>query len=230
MSTAHVTPDSSATPTSRELSLVKNNAGTKGVSPSKSCFKPAATVFTQIGPEGIRFDFNDGCRVSVPIGDWRVRIRDFVTGNMLFETSTMVGSVFSSKKFYVPFEVEVWQGEASVFKHRLDLKDKNVLIQFPVGTLGDLVAWFPYAPIFAEKNQCNLTCAMGQRMIDLLGPADHCLHRLGELPGVGCGVVQPLLGLDDPRGRDQLLGARDLGGGLHRPDPLPDRAKLSSHA
>ena len=170
MSTAHVTPDSSATPTSRELSLVKNNAGTKGVSPSKSCFKPAATVFTQIGPEGIRFDFNDGCRVSVPIGDWRVCIRDFVTGNMLFETSTMVGSVFSSKKFYVPFEVEVWQGEASVFKHRLDLKDKNVLIQFPVGTLGDLVAWFPYAPIFAEKNQCNLTCAMGQRMIDLFAP------------------------------------------------------------
>ena len=45
----------------------------------------------------------------------------------------------------------------------------------------------------------------------------------------GCGRVHPLLRLDDPRRRDQLLGAGDLGGGLDRPDPPPDRAKLCSH-
>src|SRR5580704_11077165 len=67
-------------------------------------------------------------------------------------------------------------------------------------------------------------------MVDLLRPADHGLHRAGQLPGVRRGGMQPLLSLDDPRGRDQLLGARDFGGGLHAPDPPPDRAKLGSHA
>ena len=47
---------------------------------------------------------------------------------------------------------------------------------------------------------------------------------------VGRRGAHPLLRLDDPRGRDQLLGAGDLGSGLDRPDPLPDRAKLCSHA
>src|ERR1039457_2097978 len=54
----------------------------------------------------------------------------------------------------------------------------------------------------------------GQRMIDLSGPADHGLHRAGDLPGIRRRLLGPLLCLDDPRRRDQLLGTRDLGGGL----------------
>src|SRR6202034_674091 len=38
-----------------------------------------------------------------------------------------------------------------------------------------------------------------------------------------------LLGLDDPRRRDQLLGAGDLGDRLDRPDPRPDRSKRCCH-
>jgi len=38
--------------------------------------------------------------------------------------------------------------------------------------------------------------------------------------------MHPLLCLDDPRGRDELLGTGDLGGGLYRPDPPSDQAKL----
>ena len=70
----------------------------------------------------------------------------------------------------------------------------------------------------------------GQRVIDLSRPADNRLDRPGELPGVGHGRVQPLLRLNDPRGRDQLLGARDLGGGLDTLDPPPYCAKLGSNA
>ena len=45
-----------------------------------------------------------------------------------------------------------------------------------------------------------------QRMVDIRGLANHRLDSLGEFPGVGPRVADPLLGLDDPRGRDQLLG------------------------
>ncbi len=46
------------------------------------------SVPTQEGPDGIRFDFNDGCRVMLPQGDgdWRVLLRDAATANPLFET------------------------------------------------------------------------------------------------------------------------------------------------
>src|SRR5262249_35289380 len=69
-----------------------------------------------------------------------------------------------------------------------------------------------------------------QRMVYLRGPADHRLHRAVQLRRVGRRGPHPLLRLDDPRRRDELLGTGDLGSGLDGPDPLPDRAKLCSHA
>jgi autotransporter strand-loop-strand O-heptosyltransferase len=46
-----------------------------------------------------------------------------------------------------------------------------VLIQFPVGTLGDPMGWFPYAIKFKEKHGCRLTCAMGAPLIALFRDA-----------------------------------------------------------
>jgi hypothetical protein len=74
-----------------------------------------------VGPHGIRFDFNQGALVS------------------------------SSKRFYVRFSVEVWDLDdagtpTSVLSHEYDARGRDVLIQFPVGTLGDIMAWFSYAP------------------------------------------------------------------------------------
>lgn len=135
---------------------------------AKGSFVAPAQVPTQQGPDGIRFDFNDGCRVSLPEGDWFVRLRDAVTNNVLFETSLQAGFVASSKKYFVPFEIEVRRGETEVLRHRLDFDGKQVLIQFPVGTLGDLIAWFPYAAKFAQQHPgCTLTCSMGAPLIAL---------------------------------------------------------------
>ena len=54
----------------------------------------AAEVPTQHGPRGLRFDFNDGCRVMLPeTGDpWRVRLSDLDTGNPLFEIDLRSGT------------------------------------------------------------------------------------------------------------------------------------------
>jgi autotransporter strand-loop-strand O-heptosyltransferase len=51
--------------------------------------------------------------------------------------------------------------------HTLDLRDQPVLIKFPVGTLGDLIGWFPYAEKFRVKHGCVLECALGKELIEI---------------------------------------------------------------
>ena len=46
-----------------------------------------------------------------------------------------------------------------------------MLIQFPVGALGDILAWFSYAARFGEVHGCRLTCAMSELIIPLLRDA-----------------------------------------------------------
>ena len=70
--------------------------------------RPSATP-TQEAPHGVRFDFNDGCRVVVPEADkpWHVRISDLDTGNTLFKTEIKAGAVNSTKRYFVRFRIEV---------------------------------------------------------------------------------------------------------------------------
>jgi len=145
--------------------------------PPKHAFPPASTTLTQIGPEGISYDFNEGCRVILPQrtdGQWRVVLRDLDTDSILFLSENQGAFVRSSKQWYVRFGVEVWELLAGkeprlVMDHKHDLTDRNVMIMFPVGTLGDILAWFPYAARFAEKHpKARVTCALSKLIIPLL--------------------------------------------------------------
>ena len=146
-----------------------------------------AAVPTQLGPEGIRFDFNQGCRVFLPnrlSGLWRIRLRDLNTGNILFESENKGAMVSSAKRWFIRFSVEVWSIDAdtpddprSVLSHIFDTPERDVLIQFPIGTLGDTLAWFPYAVRFAEQHPgCRVTCAMSGLIIPLLRDANPALR------------------------------------------------------
>ena len=143
---------------------------------SKPAFPPPATTPTQAGAQGIRFDFNLGARVALPkrsSGKWRVCLRDLDTGNILFQSENQGAFVNSAKRWFVRFGIEIWSideaGAAnSVFEHCYDARDREVLIQFPVGTLGDTLAWFPSAARFAEVHGCRLTCALSGLIIPLL--------------------------------------------------------------
>ncbi|WP_133648569.1 autotransporter strand-loop-strand O-heptosyltransferase [Paraburkholderia flava] len=142
-------------------------------------YPPPASVPTQQGPAGIRFDFNDGCRVTLPAGNWRVCLRDCDTGNVLFETDIAHGLVASTRKYYARFEILVWPRVAlardskspPTLQHVYDASGKDVLVQFPVGTLGDTIGWMPYAAAFQRKHGCRLTCAMSDRLIPLFRDA-----------------------------------------------------------
>jgi autotransporter strand-loop-strand O-heptosyltransferase len=150
--------------------------------PVKSPYPPASSTPVLVGPEGIRFDFNLGCRVSLPPrteGKWRVRLRDLDTGNILFESENKGAFVNSAKRWYVRFKVEIWSIDDDakneprvVMTHDYDSRHQDVLIQFPVGTLGDILAWFPYAARFAEQHpQTRVTCALSGLIIPLLRDA-----------------------------------------------------------
>jgi autotransporter strand-loop-strand O-heptosyltransferase len=146
----------------------------------KSAYPPPHAVPTQEGPEGIRFDFNHGARVLLPTrtsGKWRVRLRDLDTGNILFQSENQGALVRSSKRWFVRFRVEVWsledgQDDRLVLTHDYDARGREVLIQFPVGTLGDILAWFPYAARFAEAHPgARVTCALSGLIVPILRDA-----------------------------------------------------------
>jgi autotransporter strand-loop-strand O-heptosyltransferase len=139
--------------------------------PPRPAYPPPASQPTQNGPRGIRFDFNLGCRVILPEGDWRISLRDLDTGNILFQSQNKGAFVNSAKRFFVRFRIEVWEGEALVLTHDFDAAGRDVLIQFPVGTLGDTMGWFPYAVKFQQRHRCRLTCAMSGLIIPLLRDA-----------------------------------------------------------
>jgi autotransporter strand-loop-strand O-heptosyltransferase len=139
---------------------------------------PAPPTPTQSGPHGLRYDFNFGARVLLPnrtSGQWRVRLRDLDTGNILFLSENKGAFVSSAKHYYVRFAIEVSEIEngrdTEVFSHTLDLRDRTVIVLFPVGTLGDTVGWFPYAARFGEQHGCKLICAMSGLIIPLFRDA-----------------------------------------------------------
>jgi autotransporter strand-loop-strand O-heptosyltransferase len=142
--------------------------------PEKRAYPAPASLPTQNGARGIRFDFNDGCRVVLPEGKWHVRLRDLDTGNILYETDIGAGRINSSKRYYLRCRIEVWlagQSGEPVFQHDYTAQDQDVLVQFPIGTLGDTVGWFPYAVKFQEQHSCRLSCAMAEPLISLFREA-----------------------------------------------------------
>jgi autotransporter strand-loop-strand O-heptosyltransferase len=102
---------------------------------------------------------------------WRVRLSDLDTGNILYETEVEAGRVNSTKRYFVRFRLEVWQGRENLLVHDYSAADREVLIRFPVETIGDTIGWFSYAAKFHERHHCRLTCAINEKLIPLFRPA-----------------------------------------------------------
>jgi len=124
---------------------------------------------TQLGPKGLRYDFNDGARLWLPKGEWYVELSDSETGNIIFSTNTDGDWVLSAKKYFIPFKIRVWErlAEKPFFEHTMDLKDKEVLIKCPVGTLGDIIAWMTYIDRFQKKHQCKAEVCMQNKLAEI---------------------------------------------------------------
>ncbi|VVE19959.1 autotransporter strand-loop-strand O-heptosyltransferase [Pandoraea anhela] len=130
----------------------------------RQIFLAPALLPTQVGPAGLRFDFNDGARVVIPdFGQplpWRVRISDMRDDSTVNDVSLSSGVVRSPTKFYTPYGITIWLNDVVVFEHRFDPRDQDVLVQFPLAALGDVLGWLPYALRFAEVHGCRLACVV----------------------------------------------------------------------
>ena len=134
---------------------------------------PPPEIPTQEGPRGIRYDFNDGARLLLPPGAWHAQIEDDESGNILFACDADGGWVISTKKYYVPFRLRVWDRadmEKPVLDHLMDLRGKPVLIKLPMGAIGDIICWLPYADKFQKKHGCRLECPIAKNLVDLFAP------------------------------------------------------------
>lgn len=155
------------------------SGGADPAAPIASPYPAPAKLPTQLGPEGIRFDFNLGARVLLPqrtVGRWRVRLEDLDTANVLFQSENQGALVNSTKRWFIRFRIQVWSlddGEDPrlILSHDYDASARDVLIQFPIGTLGDTLAWLPAAIRFAEQHGARVTCALSPLIIPLVQDA-----------------------------------------------------------
>lgn len=161
--------DSKARPLSDVTAAANSGKPAQGNLAQNPFVVPVPAIPTQEGPLGIRYDFNDGARVLLPKGKWHVQIEDAESDNIIFACDSGAGWVLSAKKYYIPFRIKVWiQGEKDpVLNHTLDLNGKEVQIKFPVGTLGDIIGWLPYAEKFQKKHNCAAELTLAQNMVDL---------------------------------------------------------------
>lgn len=124
--------------------------------------------------DGIRFDFNDGLRVSLPKGKvYRIRFVDLDTKSLVYDTITPATEscvVASRKKYYIKFRLVISDHETDklLYSHDYDATGKEVMVRFPVHTLGDSIGWFSYVERFQKKLNCKLICVVSQWFADIV--------------------------------------------------------------
>jgi autotransporter strand-loop-strand O-heptosyltransferase len=126
---------------------------------------------TQEAIEDIYFDFNDGIRIKFPRGGYRVCFSDIETGTILYNADIDQESMVTSvKKFFIKFRLQIFRkGKMEpIFEHDYDAKGKEVMIQLPVGTIGDSIGWFSYVERFQQKHNCKVICVMTPWIADLV--------------------------------------------------------------
>lgn len=112
----------------------------------------------------IEINYLDGAHLSITGGDidkkYNFEYIDDDSDEVLY-SGTMKTNEWSKclVKRYIPYRIKVHTDSKLILDHKLDLKNKEVLICLDTRSLGDCIAWFPYVEEFRKKHQCNVTCA-----------------------------------------------------------------------
>ncbi len=158
-----VTPGNSAVKSTGDPDLAPGQKRPAGA--QKSIYGEIPQIPVLDAVEGIKFDFNHGIRVLFPKNDkiYHVTFSDMDTGVILYSNDTVPGAfVTSVKKFFIRFKLTIHEkgNEKPIFEHEMNLRGREVMIQLPVGTLGDSIAWFSNVERFQKKHQCKVICVM----------------------------------------------------------------------
>ena len=132
---------------------------------------PAMPIFEAV--QGIKYDFNSGLRIFFPQNDKKYHLQFFDDDKnlLLYDSDVEPGTNLSSiKKYYIKYKFIITRQDTGekVFEHVMNLKDQNVVVQFPVGTLGDSLGWFSYMERFQKKTQCKLILVISDFLKELV--------------------------------------------------------------
>lgn len=145
--------------------MAEENKSSAPQKPQKSIYGEIPQIPVLEAADGIRFDFNNGIRVLFPKNgkEYHVTFKDMDTGLILYSADVAPGSFVSSvKKFFIRFQLVIHEkgGKVPIFRHDYDAENRLVMVQLPVGTLGDSIGWFSYVERFQQKHKCKLVCVM----------------------------------------------------------------------
>jgi autotransporter strand-loop-strand O-heptosyltransferase len=61
-----------------------------------------------------------------------------------------------NRQYYTKWTTKIWEGENQIYEYTLTYEGKRVYIAFDSKSLGDTVAWIPYALEFKKKHNCHV--------------------------------------------------------------------------
>ncbi len=107
----------------------------------------------------ININFIDGAFVELKNFDSDSYQIDFYSDTDLIYSSKIANNMWSraNRQYFTNWRILVKNKKDEIIYHyKLDLTGKNVLISLESKSLGDTMAWFPYAEEFRKKMNCNV--------------------------------------------------------------------------
>ena len=129
----------------------------------------------------VRFDFNNGFRLYVPNGDWRVKIWDASSQIKFFDGYVSDVIFISLEKFFINREFELYLDDKLIFHHRYNPKNKTVHFSVLQTGMGDHIALFPCIEEFCRKWKCRATLDVQpymQGIVKTYFPTIKCVDKM----------------------------------------------------
>ena len=150
-------------------------------------------VVPDIKPNTINISYLEGPKVEI-LGDnpeeYTIEFINGDTNEVVFSDKITNGMwTTCNKKYYIPWIIKI-NGE---IVDKFILKDKKVLIGLDSNSIGDTIAWTPYAVEFAKKHDCEVLLSThhnswfegveAYKNIKFITPGDfepcHAMYRIG---------------------------------------------------
>lgn len=101
----------------------------------------------------------DGPYVEILCSMRRKFVVNFFDGDMkLIHQSEITGNMWTraNRKYYDDYTIQIKEEDSIIFEEKINLENKRVLITLESSSLGDSLAWMPYAEEFRKKHNCEV--------------------------------------------------------------------------
>lgn len=110
--------------------------------------------------ELIDINFLNGPFVEIKEGDDSTYLIEFIdsdSGDLKYSTH-IKNNMWAkcSIQYYLNWNIKIWKEDLLIYNYYLNLKNKKIIISIDSSSLGDTLAWMPYAEEFRKKHNCEL--------------------------------------------------------------------------